>query len=75
MFQRFANISAHKLYYNVQPDATIVFPQSLHFVGQVNLRTDVRRLNDQSFEQLSNLVVAPLKNRDVQVLQFSLSST
>ena len=58
---------ADKLYYSVQPDASIRFPSTLHFVAQFNLRGDVDGLNDRAFEQLSSLVVAPLKNQDVQV--------
>ncbi len=60
-------ILAQKLYYNVEQDATIKFWQALHFVGQVNLRNEVRRLSDRAFEQLSNLIVAPLTSREVQV--------
>jgi hypothetical protein len=30
-------ISAHKLYYTVLSDATIRFPQPIHFVGQVSI--------------------------------------
>ncbi len=67
IWRKVSFISARKLYYNVEQDATIKFSQALHFVGQVNLRTEVRRLSDRAYEQLSKLIVAPLTNREVQV--------
>lgn len=61
---------AHKLYFTLKPDGMISFPKSLHLIGQINLEKDVKNLNDQSFEQLSNLIVSPLRdsNNEVQVI-------